>query len=113
MRRVVFIGVALLIGAALVTYFFFPQLLLALAQRMELRAARLQQRSVDVGDQHIEYLVGGTGEPLVLLHGFGGDKSVWVRVAKHLTPHFRVVALDLPGFGDSTRDPRAHYGIAE
>jgi len=36
-----------------------------------------------------------------------------VRVAKYLTPHLRVIAPDLPGFGDSTRDPNARYAISD
>lgn len=112
-RRLVLIVLALLVGAPVVVYFVFPELLLSLSQGVELRAAALEQRSIQVGDHHVEYLVGGSGEPLVLLHGFGGDKSMWVRVGKYLTPHFRVVAPDLPGFGESTRDPQAHYGVPE
>ena len=50
---------------------------------------------------------------MVLLHGFGGDKSAWVRVSRYLTPHFRMVAPDIPGFGESSQDPSAHYGIVE
>jgi len=89
----------------------FPGLTVRLAQRMELHAAGLEQRAIDVGGTHVAYLIGGSGEPLLVLHGFGADKSNWVRVAKYLTPHYRVVAPDLPGFGDSTRDPAAHYMI--
>jgi len=57
------------------------------------------------------YLDGGSGEPLVLVHGFGGDKDSFTRIARFLTPRFRVVAPDLPGFGDAGRDPQARYHI--
>ena len=102
-----------LVVALVGVYFLFPGLTLALAQRAELRAAGLEQRSIDVAGHHIEYLEGGRGEPLVLLHGFGADKTNWVRISRYLTPHFRVVAPDLPGFGESTRDPNASYAIAD
>jgi pimeloyl-ACP methyl ester carboxylesterase len=59
------------------------------------------------------YLEGGRGEPLVLVHGFGADKDNFARIARFLTPHFRVIAPDLPGFGDATRDPRADYRISD
>jgi abhydrolase domain-containing protein 6 len=104
---------ALLVAASLVVYFAFPGLLLRFAQRIELGRAGLESASVEVGGHRIVYLVGGRGEPLVLLHGYAADKSNWVRVAAYLTPFFRVVALDLPGFGESTRDPRSRYAVPD
>ncbi|MBA5690387.1 alpha/beta fold hydrolase [Rugamonas apoptosis] len=59
------------------------------------------------------YLEGGRGAPLVLVHGFGGDKDNFTRIARFLTPHYRVVIPDLPGFGEATRDAAASYTIAE
>jgi len=40
-------------------------------------------------------------EPLVLLHGWGSDSRVWQDVLPELTQHLNVVAIDLPGFGQS------------
>ena len=99
-------------GAASV-YFFCPGVMLSLAERLELRAAGLHRMAAQVGTDHVVYLDGGAGPVLLLLHGFGADKSNWVRVARYLTPHFRVIAPDLPGFGESTRDPNAHYAVAD
>jgi triacylglycerol lipase len=57
------------------------------------------------------YLDGGRGEPLVLVHGFGGDKDNFTRIARFLVTRFRVVVPDLPGFGEAGRDPAARYHI--
>jgi pimeloyl-ACP methyl ester carboxylesterase len=43
----------------------------------------------------------GTGEPLVLVHGVGSQWQVWRPLFEHLTPHRDVIAMDLPGFGDT------------
>ncbi|MBO9513880.1 MAG: alpha/beta hydrolase [Variovorax sp.] len=43
----------------------------------------------------------GQGTPLVLLHGGHGSWMHWVRNIGKLSRHFRVIAPDLPGFGDS------------
>ena len=94
-----------------VFYHLFPGVVFKVLRNMERGVAGLDQRSLDVGKLHMEYLEGGQGDILVLRHGFGGDKDNWTRVAKYLTPHFRVVMPDLPGFGDSTKDPDAHYTI--
>ena len=43
----------------------------------------------------------GSGEPLLLLHGLGNDRSVWHRVLPALRERFEVVLADLPGHGAS------------
>jgi pimeloyl-ACP methyl ester carboxylesterase len=43
----------------------------------------------------------GSGPALVLLHPLGGDRHVWAPVAHVLSAHRDVIAVDLPGFGDS------------
>ena len=43
----------------------------------------------------------GSGAPLVLLHGIGMSREVWDPVVPALARHFDVIAVDLPGFGDS------------
>ena len=43
----------------------------------------------------------GAGAPLVLLHGLGSSRRAWDPVIPALAEHFDVIAVDLPGFGDS------------
>jgi len=43
----------------------------------------------------------GTGPPLVLLHGIGSSHRAWSPVVDALADHFDVIAVDLPGFGES------------
>jgi pyruvate dehydrogenase E2 component (dihydrolipoamide acetyltransferase) len=47
---------------------------------------------------------GEGGEPLVLLHGFGGDLNNWLFTAPALAEERVVYALDLPGHGESSKD---------
>lgn len=51
----------------------------------------------------IYYKVSGKGIPVVLLHGYGEDHTLWESLSKVLAPSYRVIAPDLPGFGNSTR----------
>lgn len=44
---------------------------------------------------------GGDGRPLLLVHGLGSSHAIWLTVGAALSHHFRVVAIDLPGFGYS------------
>jgi pimeloyl-ACP methyl ester carboxylesterase len=57
---------------------------------------------------------GSDGLPLLLLHGSGASKDVFAhQFQSPLAAKFRLVAIDLPGHGDSTdaRDPARGYGI--
>ena len=55
----------------------------------------------------------GSGEAIVLLHGFAANKDVWLRFARHIPSHYRVIAIDLPGHGDSGSQANASYRPAE
>jgi pimeloyl-ACP methyl ester carboxylesterase len=50
---------------------------------------------------------GGSGPPLLLIHGLGGSHLNWMLVARPLTQWFRVVAVDLPGFGLTAPEGRS------
>lgn len=53
-------------------------------------------------DNRLHYLdYGGTGRPLVLLHGVTGHAWNWYKVAAGLTDHRHVYALDFRGYGES------------
>lgn len=56
---------------------------------------------------------GGNGEPLVLVHGFGGDKTNWTRMCRHLRGHYRIIIPDLPGFGESDSPINARYRVQD
>ena len=43
----------------------------------------------------------GTGEPLLLIHANGMSHRAWEPVLEHLEPHHDVIAIDLPGHGES------------
>lgn len=54
---------------------------------------------VDVDGTSTRYLEAGAGEPLLLLHGEGGVSDGWYDVLKLLADSYRVIAVDLPGYG--------------
>jgi|SRR5438270_2339966 len=72
--------------------------------------AGLHRRSLQLGDHRIVYSEGGKGEPVVLVHGFGASADNWNRFAARLTKRYRVIAPDLPGWGQSTRLEAESYG---
>lgn len=56
-----------------------------------------------VGDQTLAYLETGSGPAVVIVHGVGGHKEDWAGVAVSLSAQHRVFAIDMLGFGDSSK----------
>ena len=50
---------------------------------------------------NLHYTEKGSGLPLVLLHGFPVDSRIWKNQMDALSDRYRVIAIDLPGFGQS------------
>ncbi len=51
---------------------------------------------------NIHYLDSGSGKELVLIHGFLGNNTLWTYQIKEFQKYFRVIAIDLPGYGKSS-----------
>lgn len=64
-----------------------------------------ERRQVEVGDGiTINCVIGGSGPPVLLLHGFPQNLAMWARVAPLLAPAgFTTVCADLRGYGDSAK----------
>lgn len=105
----VIILVVLLALAAM--WHFWPAPLARLFLFLDRRAGRLRACRVTAAGIDWHVLEGGHGETLVLLHGFNGDADHFNRVARHLTRHFRILAPDLPGFGETGFSASADYRI--
>ena len=57
----------------------------------------------------ISTMEAGTGDPVILLHGLGATKASFLPTLAALAPHYRAIAIDLPGFGDSDKPLSAPY----
>lgn len=62
-----------------------------------------KHQNAKVNGINIHYVIGGEGEPLVLIHGFGQNWYMWNRLLPELSKHFTVIAPDLPGVGESDK----------
>ncbi len=60
-----------------------------------------ERRRIDAGEVTINAVVGGSGPPLLLLHGYPQTHVMWRKIAPALAERFTVVATDLRGYGDS------------
>ncbi|MGK9065147.1 alpha/beta fold hydrolase [Stutzerimonas chloritidismutans] len=64
---------------------------------------QFQRGECDVNGVRINYRKGGTGPPLLLLHGYPQTHVIWHRMADQLAERYTVVAADLRGYGDSSK----------
>ncbi len=55
----------------------------------------------------------GKGDPVLLIHGFGASSYSWRHVIEPLAQKYRVITLDLKGFGESPKPRDDHYSVYE
>ncbi len=91
----------------------FPEETAKLGMNAARSGSGLSYKTIVIGDETWHYLEGGRNdaEVVLLLHGFGGDKDNWTRFSKSLTGSYRVIAPDLPGFGESAKHPDWDYSL--
>ncbi|MDQ4095586.1 MAG: alpha/beta fold hydrolase [Actinomycetota bacterium] len=82
----------------------------AMFDRPDAGGFRYALERVSLGGRAISALVAGdeSAPPLLLIHGLGASKASWLPVVPALARHHRIYAIDLPGFGSSSK-PRGKY----
>ena len=71
--------------------------------------ARLRFDSIRTKKATLSILRAGAGEPMICIHGLGGTKASFLPTVAALADRHRVIALDLPGFGESDKPIAAAY----
>jgi len=62
-----------------------------------------RREKITIDDIEINLVVGGSGPPLLLLHGYPQTHIIWRMIAPGLARSFTVIATDLRGYGDSSK----------
>jgi pimeloyl-ACP methyl ester carboxylesterase len=82
--------------------------------QLQLARAGIHGHSLTLEGLAVHYLEGGKGKPVVFVHGLGGQAQDWAPLLPELVQSgFHVVAMDLPGFGESSRPRDRSYSIRE
>jgi len=71
--------------------------------------AGIESRQIRLDDHRVHYLVGGSGPPVVLLHGGASDSRDWIGTMTGLAHRFALYAPDIIGFGQSERKDSGYY----
>ncbi len=104
---------ALLLALGL-TLYYRPFAVLDRVTAARLFVDGMQNQDAMIDGYRIHYLVGGSGQPIVLVHGLGSRASDWVGLIGPLVRSGRrVYAVDLLGYGQSDRPSNAPYSIAQ
>jgi pimeloyl-ACP methyl ester carboxylesterase len=73
----------------------------------------MTEKKILINGLKINYKMAGEGEPLLILHGWGGSSDSWSKVQKILAGKgLKVIVPDFPGFGKS-KTPPAVWGLRE
>lgn len=91
------VAIALLAAVALIVF--------ATSTRPPHPAPQRRAEYVQVQGLTLRYVRAGAGPTVVLIHGYGESLVAWRAVFENLSPHADVIALDLPGFGLSSKQP--------
>lgn len=90
-----------------------PKSMASLTLDAERAMGGFETKRLHIDGLDISYLDTGPreGEPLLALHGFGADKDHFAIVGALLRGTGRIVAIDFPGFGDSSKPDNLDYSI--
>ncbi len=111
MLKKILYALGILILLNVILYFAAPGFTYNTMVSLERWRAGLEKKSILIDDHTITYLERGTGEAILLIHGFNGDKDNWTRFARYLPDNYRLIIPDDAGFGESTFKKNGDYTI--
>lgn len=130
MKRIAISVAATLVVCSLAgLYYGAPSLFREPLLQLNRSLSGMEEKTVEVARHTVHYLdttesassaasrsapgsSGGNDVPIVLLHGIFAEKDHWVDFARPLSGQYRVIAPDIPGFGESTRRDDEAYDYA-
>jgi len=106
-RRVAFLATIGALGAV----WSYSRRVVRRWEDLDLEEVEKPGRILRVDGVDLHYVDAGDGPPLLLLHGLGGSTFGFRYLIPLLSPRFRLLALDLKGFGYSERPPDGDYSL--
>ena len=106
----VLIGIVLLIALGAILFNYKSDIPL---EQLQEKYAFDDSQYLELDGMQVHYRKTGTGHPLVLIHGFGGNLWNWEPWQEILQDSFQVLSLDLPGFGFTGPRPDRDYSTSK
>jgi abhydrolase domain-containing protein 6 len=96
-------------------WFFVPNTVCLALIKLSRVMSGYQTKTINVDGYVWHYLdSGGDDKEVVLLvHGFGANKDIWLAFGRFFNRRYRVIIPDVPGFGDNAKDPSQSYKIED
>ncbi len=107
-RTLVMVGLAV---AGLVGLSVYARRAVRRFEDLEPESAGAPGAFIDADGLRLHYVEAGEGDPVLLIHGFGASTFSYRFAIPELAQHYRVVALDLKGFGYSERPTSSDYSL--
>ncbi|NGX49679.1 MAG: Lipase 1 [Candidatus Anoxychlamydiales bacterium] len=104
----IFLSLIILIFAG---YTIFPHAVAKYYSAKTFKNLDLEVKNITLDNNNFEYVEGKTGEPMVFVHGFQSTKSYWVPYFKKFHNKYKMIAMDLPGHGNSSRPNNQKYSL--
>jgi pimeloyl-ACP methyl ester carboxylesterase len=107
-----FLALLVILGALAAIFWWRPTMVVSQISRTLLWVNGIHGQYASIDGHRIHYLAGGTGRPVVLIHGLGGRSEDWAVLLPQLVAgRFSAYAIDLLGYGRSDK-PDVDYSIA-
>jgi len=107
--RIVTLAISVLTTALAALYYIAPATVLPYLKKANRYSARLTEETTQVQTHRVHYLAGGSGSPVLLLHGLFAEKDHWVDFVRAFGGGHHFIIPDLPGFGQSGRNYGESY----
>lgn len=110
--KIFFLAIFIIFSSSIITYQFFPGIITESYQSFEYKKNGFSVKKVNLDGDIFEYIEGGKGKTIILLHGFHGDKRSLFGYAKNLVKDYHVIAVDTSGHGGSSPHKGQKYDLA-
>ncbi len=111
MKKKVSLIIIITIFSLLGVYNYLPFVLAKYHETKSINDLNLVVKKVKYEKNYFEYMEGGEGDTILLVHGFQSSKSYWLPYIKQLVKNHHVIALDLPGHGNTPNFKTQKYDL--
>jgi len=92
-------------------YIFIPPIVSKYHCVKSFKELNLEVEKLNYENDFFEYVEGGKGETLIFVHGFQSTKSYWLPYFQKFINKYNIIAMDLPGHGNSSRPKKQKYDL--